>query len=68
MAAAWLAKRDCNRDIDRMKIIPWIADPVGCMAGSTITVGKDGRLIDGQHRLTAIVESGVSVHLNVSIQ
>ena len=29
--------------------------------GETIKVGKDGRLLDGQHRLNAVVKSGLSV-------
>lgn len=31
-----------------------------------IAVATDGRLLDGQHRLTAIVESGLSATLNIS--
>jgi hypothetical protein len=29
--------------------------------GNTIVLGKSGRLLDGQHRLTAIVETGISI-------
>lgn len=29
--------------------------------GQTIVIGKSGRLLDGQHRLTAVVETGISM-------
>jgi len=34
--------------------------------GETIKISSDGTLLDGQHRLTAIVNSGVSLNLSVS--
>lgn len=36
-----------------------------CMNGDTICISEDGTLIDGQHRLTAVVTSGVTATMMV---
>ena len=68
MARAWLEKNVCNRAISRltvnryandMKTGKWVVTPHG------IVFDSDGNLLDGQHRLTAVVESGCSVRMTV---
>lgn len=69
MAKAWLGQNTNNRTVrgavvDRyaqaMKEGSWIATHQG------IAFDIDGRLVDGQHRLLAIVKSGVSVDMMIT--
>lgn len=49
-----ISKRQLERMVDAMKNDQWKAN------GETIKISDKGRLLDGQHRLTAVVHSGVS--------
>lgn len=49
------------RYIDDMKMGRWKED-----TGESIKISKDGRVLDGQHRLQAIVKSGCSIYLHVA--
>lgn len=69
MALQWLTKNNANRKLRLMRV---------CTLGSTmsrgkwkethqgIAIGADGAVIDGQHRLTAIANTGVAVHMWVA--
>ena len=68
MAKEMLSKNNTNRRIrnrrvslyaDQMKKGNWH------LTGQTITIAKDGTLLDGQHRLSAIIEAGVPVEFLV---
>ena len=68
ICAELLKNQVCNRPI-RLKRVNTIADDLvnGRWRdnGETIKLDEQGRVIDGQHRLAAIVKSGVSVELFV---
>lgn len=68
MASEWLAKNTKNRSIKRravqrlakdMKAGAWV------YTGEAIKFAADGRLLDGQHRLAAVVESDTEVEMEV---
>jgi len=69
MARRWLAGMVLNRHLRKKDVRKIAAD---MRAGrwrvthEAIAVGTDGRLIDGQHRLTALVAAGVSVEMLVA--
>lgn len=62
-AATFLARNTDNRPL-REQHVTRLAGAMRrgewCMNGEPIKVGADGRLLDGQHRLSAIVKSGIS--------
>lgn len=63
LASEWLSKNTCNRKLRPqyvMKLAADIIDGKWIMTGDAIRF-SDVRLIDGQHRLHAIVKSGVTV-------
>lgn len=68
MAKKWLEKTKLNRRlsdnnvnylVSQMKSGSWM------LTGDTIKFGNDGSLLDGQHRLSAIVKHGESVRIMV---
>lgn len=64
MAELLLTKNTHNRPIDRFAVVSYIRDMLAGQwdsNGETIKIAMDGTIIDGQHRLTAIVESGVTL-------
>lgn len=64
MAASWLERNDINRPLrpDRVtQIAQAIRRGEWKVNGDTIKINPDGQILDGQHRLWAIVESGLSV-------
>lgn len=69
MAFEWLQKNTCNRNISQRKVDGYAAD---MKSGDWhehhqgIAFYSDGTVADGQHRLAAIVKSGVSVSLMVT--
>ena len=68
MAVAWLAKNTGNRKINRGQVEALKRDILAgrwIVTHQGIAFGTDGRLMDGQHRLTAIAECGVSVEMLV---
>lgn len=64
-AARWLEKNIANnRPLKRAKIAGYVRDMRGGgwhMNGETLKFNNQGFLIDGQNRLTAVIESGVTV-------
>lgn len=64
MAKKWLKKNTCNRPL-RWKWVLFLAEQQSNgrwkVNGDAIRFSHDGRLIDGQHRLYAIIESGVTI-------
>lgn len=67
-AAKWLKTNVNNRALSRRSVERYSADMKNNMwqnTGDPIRFSKSGRLLDGQHRLTAIVESGVTISMLV---
>ena len=66
MALEMLEKNTMNRNIDQKRVDQYAQD-MRCgrwqMNGTTIVFSDDGTLLDGQHRLWAVVEAKVSVPL-----
>lgn len=63
IALAWLHRNDANRPIRHKAVAQYAADlkqQAWKCTGETIKFSKTGRLLDGQHRLSAITESGVT--------
>lgn len=64
MAQEFLKKNISNRNVNRHRIKSYVNDMQGgrwTFNPSPIVFGEDGSLMDGQHRLIAIVESGVTI-------
>jgi hypothetical protein len=64
IAAAWLQRNSGNRSFTAKKSKQYEEDMVRGtwkFAGDPIRFSKTGRLLDGQHTLTAIVNSGIKV-------
>lgn len=70
LATKWLEKNDDNRPLRESVVREHAADmraDAWPLTNQTIGFSKDGKLIDGQHRLWAIVESDTSVVLRVVV-
>lgn len=68
MAAEWLALNANNRPIKKGLVERFSRDMMEDrwdMNGESIIIGRSGRLLDGQHRLKAIVLSGATIESNV---
>ena len=67
IAASLLETAENNRRLSKGTVSAYVADLLSGnwdeTVGSAISIDTDGVLRDGQHRLTAIVESGVSIHM-----
>jgi len=62
LAQEWLARNKCNRTISEGYVNSLIKDMregKWVINGNTICFSKEGELLDGQHRLTAIAKSGI---------
>jgi hypothetical protein len=69
MAAQWLANATVNRSVRQRKVMEFASDMESnnwAMTGETIKFDRDGRLIDGQHRLHAVIRSGTTVRMGVA--
>jgi len=70
MAVDFLKRNPNNRKINTKIVHRYAADIKNGKwkedTGELIKISEDGNLIDGQHRLSAIVEAGVSVYLHVA--
>lgn len=69
MAATWLAQNRTNRPIRKDTVRRYAADMTAGRWEVThegIAFGTDGTLYDGQHRLSAIVASGMTVRMQVT--
>lgn len=64
IAVRWMERNHGNRNRRRMHVARLVRDMEGgnyLVTGDTIKFDRDDRLIDGQHRLAAIVETGIPV-------
>jgi len=64
LAEQWLGHNVGNRNLRRQKVQQYAQDMVSGnwrTSGQAIQFDWDGRLIDGQHRCEAVIESGVTV-------
>jgi hypothetical protein len=67
-AADWLKNNTHNRNIRAAVVAGYVADMTAGQwleNGQSIRFAADGTLLDGQHRLTAIAESGITVRMLV---
>lgn len=70
LASSWLSSNDKNRSISRphvLRLAEAMKNGQWSLNGQTISFDDNGRLLDGQHRLSAVVESGVTVQMSVAI-
>lgn len=69
IAARWLERNESNRGV-REGRVNGLAEAMRrgefVITGDTIKFAPDGRLLDGQHRLWAVLESGVTVQMLVA--
>jgi len=64
VAKAYLEKNSNNRNINKSHVAflaKELLDGNYQMNGQSIVIGKSGRLLDGQHRLTAVIRAGVPI-------
>lgn len=69
MASDLLEKNHYNRPLNRVKVFRMVNDIISGnfeITHQPIGIDEDGQLVDGQHRLTAIVESGMPVDMFVA--
>lgn len=69
MAEEMLATSAFNRSVSHSRVLT-LANEMRCgqwqLNGETIIFSEDGKLIDGQHRLYAVVESGCTIPLLIA--
>lgn len=68
LAATWLKKNVVNRPVRDRKVEEYASDMAAGRwqaVGDTIRFARNGTLLDGQHRLTAVVKSGATVEFIV---
>ena len=66
MAFEMLEKNTRNRKVDEKRVRQYAKDMKSsrwALNGSTIVIAEDGTLLDGQHRLWAVIEANVPVQL-----
>ena len=69
LAREWLSKNGKNRrysQANAMKIAKAISEGQWSLNGETICFDENGRLLDGQHRLNAVIIAGVPVPMSVA--
>lgn len=68
IAREWLKRNHCNRPLRRRIVDQYARDMASgnwLQTGDALKFDRDGNLLDGQHRLTAIAEGAVAVELLV---
>src|ERR1700712_1414339 len=68
MAEEWLAKTPANRNIRRSAVDAYARDMLAghwVLNGETVKISTTGHLLDGQHRLNAVVAAAVTVPMIV---
>lgn len=68
LAAKWLARNTRNRPINSSSLAGYVRDMRAGkwqVTGEAIKFDNEGTLLDGQHRLTAVVQSGATVQMLV---
>ncbi|WP_408951458.1 hypothetical protein [Lysobacter sp. Hz 25] len=69
LASTWLRRNEANRKLRQRAVAQYVNDiqrGAWKPTGETIKFSTTGRLLDGQHRLAAIVASGVAVRMCVA--
>jgi hypothetical protein len=64
-AAFYLAANTHNRHVRPRRVAQYASDLTAgrwALNGETIKFDRNGQLVDGQHRLAAVVESGIAMH------
>ena len=68
IAAKWLANNSHNRNVNQSRVNRYAQDMVNGKwrqnTGEFIKIAKDGTLLDGQHRLIALIKSKKSIYLD----
>lgn len=68
LAAQWLGGNTVNRNL-RARVVDMYARDMAAgnwrVTGESIKLSKSGRLLDGQHRLSAVIKSGVTIQMYV---
>lgn len=68
LAEQWLGRNTKNRNLRQRLVERYARDMkegAWVYTGESLKFAEDGRLLDGQHRLAAIIESGVEVEIEV---
>ncbi|MEI5672988.1 MULTISPECIES: hypothetical protein [unclassified Nocardioides] len=68
LAASWLQKNPNNRNLRRPVVDSYARDMEAgnwALNGETIKLDVDGRLLDGQHRLSAVIQADATVPMIV---
>lgn len=68
VAKRWLSRNVRNRPIRPGEVAKWVREMKAgawMLTGEAIKFDTNGALADGQHRLTAVIESGVTVNMLV---
>lgn len=68
IASEWLSKNSKNRNIRRravQRLARDMREGAWVYTGEAIKFAKDGSLLDGQHRLAAVIESGMDIEMEV---
>lgn len=66
LAETWLGRNEANRNLRPSNVARLVRDMQAgnfALTGDSIKFDWDGNLIDGQHRLTAVRDSGVAVYM-----
>lgn len=69
MARGWLATQANNRRVTPGRVSQFARDILAgnwMLNGETIVFDENGRLLDGQHRLHAVIEAGIPVRMAVA--
>lgn len=69
MAEEWLGKNTHNRNVRAVAVASYARDMAAGnwhLTGEPIKFGPDGALLDGQHRLLAVIKAGVPVEMFVA--
>jgi hypothetical protein len=69
IAAQWLANNSQNRNVNKDRVNRYAADMINNKwrnnTGEFVKIAKDGTLLDGQHRLIAVIKAKKTVELDV---
>ena len=69
-ASELLMLNTANRPVRPMIVSRYAADMLNgtwnCDTGETIKISKSGQMPDGQHRLHAVIKSGVSIYMHIA--
>lgn len=68
MAAQWLGRNDHNRPLNKRLVNDYARDMAAgswTLNGEAVKIAEDGTLLDGQHRLAALVQANVTVEMVV---